>query len=33
VLEVARHQFGRDHPLFAQLLEADSAGAMLAAVG
>ena len=33
VLEVARHQFGREHPLFAQLLEADSAGAMLAAVG
>jgi len=29
VLEVARHQLGREHPLFAQLLEADSAEAML----
>jgi tRNA-dihydrouridine synthase len=32
VLEVARHQFGREHPLFAQLLEADSAAAMLTVV-
>ena len=30
VLEVVRHQFGRDHPLFARLLKADSAAAMLA---
>ena len=32
VLEVARHQFGREHPVFGRLLEADSADAMLAAV-
>ena len=32
VLEVARHQFGRAHPLFERLLEADSADAMLAVV-
>ncbi len=30
VLEVARHQFGREHPLFARLAGADSAAAMLA---
>jgi tRNA-dihydrouridine synthase len=30
VLEVARHQFGRGHRLFGQLLEASSADAMLA---
>jgi tRNA-dihydrouridine synthase len=30
VLEVARHQFGRAHPLFERLLAADSAAAMLA---
>jgi len=29
VLEVARHQFGREHPLFEQLLGANSAAAML----
>lgn len=33
VLEVARHQFGREHPVFEQLLEADSAAAMLAVMG
>jgi tRNA-dihydrouridine synthase len=32
VLEVARHQYGRAHPRFAQLLAAESAGAMLAAL-
>jgi tRNA-dihydrouridine synthase len=32
VLEVARHQFGREHPLFGRLLKADSAAAMLAVV-
>lgn len=32
VLEVARHQFGRAHPLFDRLLRAESAGAMLAAL-
>jgi len=32
VLEVARHQFGREHPLFDRLLAADSAAAMLAAL-
>jgi len=32
VLEVARHQFGREHPLFGRLLKADSAAAMLAAL-
>jgi tRNA-dihydrouridine synthase len=30
VLEVARHQFGRQHPVFNRLLAADSAAAMLA---
>lgn len=30
VLEVARHQFGREHPLFCRLASADSAAAMLA---
>ena len=33
VLEVARHQFGRRHPLFDRLLDADSAAGMLAALG
>jgi tRNA-dihydrouridine synthase len=32
VLEVARHQFGRSHPLFERLLGSDSAAAMLAAL-
>jgi tRNA-dihydrouridine synthase len=32
VLEVVRRQFGREHPLFGQLLEADSAAGMLAVV-
>jgi len=32
VLEVARHQFGRAHPLFERLMAADSAAAMLAVV-
>jgi tRNA-dihydrouridine synthase len=32
VLEVARHLFGRDHPVFEQLIDAGSAGAMMAAV-
>jgi tRNA-dihydrouridine synthase C len=30
VLELARHQFGREHPLFQRLARADSAAAMLA---
>jgi tRNA-dihydrouridine synthase C len=33
VLEVARHQFGRSHAMFERLLAADSADAMLAALG
>jgi tRNA-dihydrouridine synthase len=32
VLEVARHQFGRQRPLFDRLVGAGSAGAMLAAL-
>jgi tRNA-dihydrouridine synthase len=32
VLEVARHQFGRRHPLFERLLAAGSAAEMLAAL-
>ena len=32
VLELARHQFGREHPLFQRLAHADSAAAMLAAL-
>ena len=33
VLEVARHQFGREHPLFERLVAATSARAMLTALG
>jgi tRNA-dihydrouridine synthase len=32
VLDVARHQFGREHPVFDRLLGADSAAAMLTAL-